>query len=487
MKNLIVASEYRKLKLLQMLFNAPQNYQKKQLASLLHCSIKTLESDIESLQGLIDKDIAYVYENEARYIMLDVGEHVNFAYLYALIISNSHLYLLADDTLRSAEMNLSEWAEQNYSSVPTMYRRIRQIDDYLSECNLVLETQPLAIKGPEVNLRFFYYHIYSKAYPYTEWQFPDIPYETLNQFIIQIEAFYHIRFSLSSRIKYAISLAVALTRIKQDSAFISKKHYLDCWDNITADQPDGATIDYTLLEDIIGCPLSKDERFFTIIMASWSHFTHTSSYFSKARAKHGPNVYAPNHMLASELTGILNQHHTPNTELAITETIDFLFRFTFLDKMNFLPDIPRPQNSPEEIQLRDQIRKILTKYETHTDFRYIRSNKPLIINHLVDIYSILMKQTPPYDTLHIKVISENGHLWEEYLRSEIKKKYSKDQVRLCHDTISHQPKPHIDLIISDFPFYEQPDIEADGLLWNIPPSPTDFAQLDMVLERQKVY
>lgn len=192
-------------------------------------------------------------------------------------------------------------------------------------------------------------------------------------------------------------------------------------------------------------------------------------------------------MLASELTGILNQHHTPNTELAITETIDFLFRFTFLDKMNFLPDIPRPQNSPEEIQLRDQIRKILTKYETHTDFRYIRSNKPLIINHLVDIYSILMKQTPPYDTLHIKVISENGHLWEEYLRSEIKKKYSKDQVRLCHDTISHQPKPHIDLIISDFPFYEQPDIEADGLLWNIPPSPTDFAQLDMVLERQKVY
>ncbi|MBC6308609.1 HTH domain-containing protein [Listeria sp. FSL L7-1582] len=485
MKNLIVASEYRKLHLLQTLFEAPQNYQKKELANILDCSIKTLERDILSLQELLDSDVAHVYEDSSKNILLDVGEQVNFSYLYALVVSNSHLYLLAKDIFTGQKMSLAEWANEHYTSLPTMYRRVRQIDTYLAESNLILETQPLAIKGSEINLRFFYYQIYSKSYPYTEWPFPDIPYEIVNQFILQVEAFYHIRFSLSSRIQYAISIAVSLIRMQQGNTHTFQEHWLQTWDAFAASQPEGISIDYSILEQLIGMPLSRSERFFTLASTFWSHFTHTDDFFLTARATFSPSTYVPKYTLASELTSILAEYPSTERDFAITETIDFLSCFTFIDNINILPDIPLPQVPLEKATLADQIHKILTKYESHPDFRFIRQNKLVITNHLTDIYSILTQQTQHYDTLHIKVISKKGYLWENYLRGEIERKYSKNQIRICNDMTMNEQHSNIDLIISDFPFYEQTEIQADGLLWNIPPSLTDFAQLDSILERQR--
>lgn len=485
LKNLIVASEYRKLNLLQTLFKSPQTYQKKELADLLHCSIKTLERDILSLQDLFNPNIAHVYEDSSRNILLSVGKHVNFDYLYALVVSSSHLYLLAKDIFTGKKNNLAEWATDNYSSLPTMYRRIRQIDTYLADSNLVLETQPLAIKGPEINLRYFYYQIYSKSYPYTKWPFPDIPYENTNRFILQVEAFYHIHFSLSSRIKYAIAIAVTLKRVKQEHAFTIQNHWLQKWDELNALQPENATIDYTILEKIIGMPLSKHERYFTLITAFWTHFTHTDSFFLEARAQCNSEIYLSNHVLASELTSILGEYPDNEKNIALTETLDFLVNFTFINKINVLPDIPLPQVSPEKAHLSKQIHNILTKYEENPHFSYIRQNKSVITNHLVGVYSILMQQAQQHDALHVKIISQNGYLWEEFLRGEIKRKYSADQIIVCQEVTTHELHSGIDLIISDFPLYEQADMHTNGLLWNIPPSPTDYAQLDTILEREK--
>ncbi|MBC1559956.1 hypothetical protein HBP99_07300 [Listeria booriae] len=484
MKNLIVASEYRKLRLLHTLFKTDQNYQKKELANLLHCSTRTLETDIISLQELFDKNVAHVYEDDTKNIRLDVGEHVNFAYLYALVVSNSYLYSLAKDAFEEKAIHLADWAKEHFVSLPTIYRRVRKIDVYLAESNLVLETSPLAIKGPEINLRFFYYQIYSKSYPYTEWPFPDIPYEIIDTFISQAEAFYHIHFSLSSRIKYAISIAVSLTRAKQGHDFSLPAKDIAIWTEILHSQPEGRTIDYTLLENIFGNTLSSCERYFIAITMFWSHFTHTSGLFLSIRAKTNPEAFLPKYKLAQELVELLNDFHIDDTDLAVRETVDFLARFSFIDKANILPELPPQKMSAEEVTLRDQIRKTLSKYANHPDYRFIRPNLPLIVNRLVEIYSIFIKQKADFDALHVKVISENGYLWEEYLRGEIRRKYSEDQLVICEEKEVHAPKSHIDLIISDFPFYEQPDIEADGLLWNIPPSSTDFAQLDMILERR---
>lgn len=485
MKNLIVASEYRKLRLLHTLFKTDQNYQKKELANLLQCSTRTLETDIMSLQELFDKEVAYVYEDDAKNICLDVGEHVNFTYLYAIVLSNSYLYSLATDAFEEKAIHLAEWAKEHFVSLPTIYRRVRKIDAYLAESNLVLETTPLAIKGPEVNIRFFYYQIYSKSYPYTEWPFPNIPYEIIDAFISQAEAFYHVHFSLSSRIKYAISIAVSLTRVKQAHAFTLPAKDIAIWTEILHSQPEGRTLDYSILENIFGNKLSSCERYFIAITMFWSHFTHTNEWFLTIRAKTNPKAFLPKYKLAQELVELLSDYYpVDKPDLAVRETIDFLARFSFIDKANILPEIPPPKMSAEEIALRDHIRNTLTKYENHPDYRFIRPNRPLIVNRLVEIYKLFIIQKSDFDALHVKIISENGYLWEEYLRGEIRKKYSQDQLVICDETEVHVPSPHIDLIISDFPFYEQKDIEADGLLWNIPPSSTDFAQLDMILDRR---
>ncbi|RQW66317.1 HTH domain-containing protein [Listeria sp. SHR_NRA_18] len=483
MKNLVIASEYRKLRLLHILFTAEQNYTKKELAALLHCSIKTLDSDIKSLQEIFDPAIARVHEDEF-YVLLDVGEQINFSYLYAMTVSSSYMYLISKDIFTGKRQNLTDWAEANFSSLPTMYRRVRQIDTYLAESRLVLETTPLDIKGTEIRLRFYYFQIYSRSYPYTKWPFPEIPYARVNDFIKTVESCFGIYFSLSARINYAIAIAVCLERVKQGYHYTMTQADLHSWKSIADAQREFHPVDYSILGDIVGFPLSKQECYINVLMCFWTKFSYVDEGQAEVRVKNSKLVNPPKYELAQDLVKLLEEYQIHNSTHILAETIDFLTRFLFIDKMNNLPEVPYTHIAPDKHALSQKIRTVLNSFETNPNHRYIRSNKAMMIHYLTDFYNIVIQQEQQYRILHVKIVSENGYFWEEYLRTELRKRYSEEQIIICDELHSHEHMQHIDLIISDFPFYEETGITADTLVWNMPPVKKDFEQLDLFLSKK---
>lgn len=484
MKNLVIASEYRKLRLLHILFTAEQNYTKKELAGLLHCSIKTLDSDIKSLQEIFDPAIAYVHEDE-YFVLFDVGEQVNFSYLYAMTVSNSYMYLISKDIFAGKRQNLTDWAEENFSSLPTMYRRVRQIDTYLAESRLVLETTPLDIKGTEIRLRFYYFQIYSRSYPYTKWPFPEIPYARVNDFIKTVESCFGIYFSLSARINYAIAIAVCLERVKQGYHYTMTQADLHSWKSIAEAQREFHPVDYSILEDIIGFEMSKDEHYVNVLMCFWTKFSYVDEGQANVRVKHSQVINPHKYALAVDLVKLLEGYHIHPSHPILAETIDFLTRFLFIDKINILPEIPYMHVAPDKNALSQKIRTVLNGYEADPNHRYIRSNKAMMVNYLTDFYNIIIQQEQQYRILHVKIVSENGYFWEEFLRGELRKRYSEEQIIICDELHSHEHMQHIDLIISDFPFYEETGVEAELLVWNMPPGRKDFEQLDLILGRER--
>ncbi|MBC1475169.1 HTH domain-containing protein [Listeria grandensis] len=484
MKNLVIASEYRKLRLLHILFTSEQNYTKKELAQMLHCSIKTLDADIKGLQEIFDPAIAHVHEDE-YHVLFDVGEQINFSYLYAMTVSNSYMYLISKDIFLGHKLNLPDWAEKNFSSLPTTYRRIRQIDTYLAESRLVLETTPLDIKGAEIRLRFYYFQIYSRSYPYTKWPFPDVPYTQVNAFIQTVESCFGIYFSLSARINYAIAIAVCLIRLKQGYHYTMSASDQASWKSIAEAQREFHPVDYTILEDIVGFPLPKNERYVNVLMAFWTRFSYIDEGQADVRIKSSKEINPSKYMLAKELTSLLAEYDIHNSNQILAGTIDFLTRFLFIDKINILPEIPYIHVAPDKHELSQKIRAVLNKYETNPNYPYIRSNKAMMVRYLTDFYNIIIQQEQQYRILHVKIVSENGYFWEEFLRTELRKRYSEEQIIICDELHSHEHMQHIDLIISDFPFYEETGINADILVWNIPPAKKDFEQLDLFLTRKK--
>ncbi|MBC1501182.1 HTH domain-containing protein [Listeria weihenstephanensis] len=480
MKNLVIASEYRKLRLLHLLYTAERNYSKKELANKLHCSIKTLDTDINALQELFDPAIAYVHEDE-YHVLLDVGEQINFSYLYAMTVSNSYMYLISKDIFSGKRQNLNDWAEENFSSLPTTYRRLRQIDTYLAESRLVLETTPLDIKGTEIRLRFYYFQIYSRSYPYTKWPFPEIPYAQVNAFIETVERCFGIYFSLSARINYAIAIAICLSRFKQGYAFSMSESDMESWKSIAEAQREFHPIDYTVLEDIIGSELPIHERYVNVLMCFWTKFSYVDEGQANVRVKYSKRINPSKYQLAEDLMKLLSEYQIHNSQQILAETIDFLTRFLFIDKMNILPAIPYTHVAPDKNELSQQIRQILNSYETNPNHAYIRSNKAMMIHYLTDFYNVIIQQEQKYQILHVKIVSENGYFWEEFLRTELRRRYSEEQIIICDELHSHEHMQHIDLIISDFPFYEETGIDADLLVWNMPPAKKDFEQLDQLL------
>lgn len=483
MKNLVIASEYRKLRLLHILFTAEQDYTKKELAGLLHCSIKTLETDIKGLQEIFDPAIAYVHEDE-YHVLLDVGEQVNFSYLYAMAVSNSYMYLISKDIFSGKRQNLSDWAEDNFSSLPTMYRRMRQIDTYLAESRLVLETTPLDIKGSEIRLRFYYFQIYSRSYPYTKWPFPEIPYLQVNEFIKTVERCFGIYFSLPARINYAIAIAVCLERLKQGYHYKMSVEDLNSWKSIAEAQREFHPVDYSILDNIIGFPLPKHECYINVLMCFWTKFSYVDEGQASIRVKHSQIVNPHKYELANDLVKILEDYQIHNSTHIAAETIDFLTRFLFIDKMNILPEVPYAHVAPDKHELSKKIRSVLNTYETNPNHHYIRSNKAMMIHYLTDFYNTVIQQEQQYRILHVKIVSENGYFWEEYLRTELRKRYSDEQIIICDELHSHEHMQHIDLIISDFPFYEETGITSDILVWNMPPAKKDYEQLNIFLKRK---
>ncbi|MBC2056369.1 hypothetical protein HCJ57_07625 [Listeria booriae] len=478
MKNIIPASEYRRLKLLNLLFFAESPIPKKEAANFVECSINTLNADIETLNTAIPDDIAHVDEID-RKLTLRAATRINFDYLTAFMISTSHLFQLALSAFNEENQTISEWAEKNFVSRSTFYVKLAEVDTFLSRNGLILNTTPLEIQGNEINVRVFYYHLFSKCYPYSGWVIDGFGLETpINTFIQKFEKSLNIFFSLSARTEYAIAIAVTLKRIKQGHPVRVSDENMQFWHDVYT-YHNVTEMDFSDLEDALGEPLSQEERYLLIIISALSYFTYVNHEQMTLRLSYTEKYQRIRLHLVEELLTIVDERIS-DTLVLKTTLVDYFARFYFVRKTSLLLDVDSFTKKfvPDSVD-KQKIISTLQKYESVPDYSFIKANMDVIATYIHDLFTAALMMESYTSSLHIKIIAKKGFMWEEFLKAEIRRHYSEDFIVFCDEL---NPKEHWaqhDFIISDFPLPEVTDV--DVLVWHRPPTKRDLADLDMIV------
>ncbi|MBC1231661.1 hypothetical protein HB816_14500 [Listeria booriae] len=124
----------------------------------------------------------------------------------------------------------------------------------------------------------------------------------------------------------------------------------------------------------------------------------------------------------------------------------------------------------------------MQKYESVPDYSFITANMDVIATYIHDLFTAALMMERYTSSLHIKIIAKKGFMWEEFLKAEIRRHYSEDFIVFCDEL---NPKEHWaqhDFIISDFPLPEVTDV--DVLVWHMPPTKRDLADLDMIVREK---
>ncbi|EUJ44719.1 helix-turn-helix domain-containing protein [Listeria riparia] len=481
MKNIIPASDYRRLKLLNLLFFAESPIPKKEAAKFVECSINTLNADIETLNANIPDGVAHIDEID-RKLTLRAAPKINFDYLTAYMISNSHLFQLALSAFNEENQSISEWAEKNFVSRSTFYVKLAEVDTFLSRSRLILNTTPLEVQGNEINVRFFYYHLFSKCYPYSGWIIDDFGLETpINTFIQKFEKSLNIFFSLSARTNYAIAIAVTLKRIKQGHPVRVSDENMQFWHDVYT-YHSVTEMDFSDLEAALGETLSQEERYLLIIISALSYFTYVNHEQMTLRLSYTEKYQRIRLRLVEELITILNER-VSDTLVLKTTLVDYFARFYFVQKSNLLLDVDyfTKKFIPDTVD-KQKIISILQKYESIPDYRFIKANMDIIATYIHDFFNAALLMESYTSSLHIKIIAKNGFIWEEFLKTEIRRHYSEDFIVFCDELNPSEHWAQHDFIISDFPLPEVTDV--DVLVWHMPPTKRDFADLDTIVREK---
>lgn len=482
MKNIITASGYRKLKLLNILFFAEKPMSKKELTVAVECSLNTLNADIKLFNSTCPVEMAHVYEEDKR-LFLTAAPDINFDFLQAYMITNSDLFLLSVSIFNDDKLTIPEWAEKNFISPASFYLKLKEIDTFLARSRLILNNKPLQIEGNEVNVRFYFSHLFIKSHPYSGWISEEISFEQINRFIQKFEAKMGVYFSLSSRMEYAIAICVCLTRIKQGYLADLSPEEQRTIDDIYV-YYDAKTLDFSDLDQFLDEPVSLIERYIILNISFLCPFTDISLERIKFRIDYHKNFRNQRFILAEDIITLLDGRlkETDTIKLAI---LDYLTRFTFVKKTNLILDVDHfSKKFVPDIIMIDAILEKLQKYERHPDYTFIRDNKKVISAHLHDLFNVSLMNELFTQRLHVKVISKSGFLWEEYLKGQIRQHYSEEYLIFCEELYPKEHAPQYDLIISDAPI-EFP-FQTKVLVWHVPPTKRDFSQLGEIIEARKV-
>ncbi|MDT0111358.1 helix-turn-helix domain-containing protein [Listeria booriae] len=479
MKDTISKSGYRKLKLLNYLLFSEDRVQKKYLAGRLGISVPTLETYVQEINQDLE-DFVSISNEDKRYC-LTRRQDINFDTLTAFMIKHSFSFDIIIATLHGQEKTVNSWLEERFMSRTGFYGRLKELDNLLARSNLILEKNPIYIAGNELNIRFFYVHVLAKAYPITGWIIQDFAYEDFEPFIQKLEDKLGIYFSPSTRVEYAISLGVMLTRFQQGK-FVQLDTYQRKYLEEAVRYFQLPQFDFSDLEKLVDTPIPDLELYLLFL----SHFLVPFTYYDRKKIAERLSqevVYLkPLRDLVETLVNFFFHDKPYNTEMLKVYLLNFLVRFVFVGKITDLLDINyfSKKISPvtfSKARVDEKVNRLLKT----TDFGVLKNNRATISQYAFDLFNVFMLDKQKEAQLTIKIVAKNGSIWEEYLKTILRKRYPANVITFSNDLESKEHLPQYDLIISDFPI--ENNYACPLLTWNFPPTKKELEGLESFLSQ----
>lgn len=148
------------------------------IACTLKTSRKIIESDIEAINHILPFGIQIQRKKRSGLrLVLDVSTSVDDA-ISTLLVEGAPFKIL-DDIFHNRSDNILEWENLVFVSKTTLYKIIKDLNTRLAFFGLSLDTKRVALTGREIDIRYFYFHLYNHFRNVYNIEYED---ETLNYF-----------------------------------------------------------------------------------------------------------------------------------------------------------------------------------------------------------------------------------------------------------------------------------------------------------------
>ncbi|MBD7936433.1 helix-turn-helix domain-containing protein [Cytobacillus sp. Sa5YUA1] len=175
MYNFLDRSIYQKVRVLLFLYNSRNNCSITEISEYVNISEKTVIKFLEELsKDFVEINIgAEIEYKNNKSVQLNTKDNFSIKKMERFYLVQSLTYKACDEIFYNTFDNIGTFAEKNYTSYATMYRRINKIKPLLDQFNLKYSTQDMSsFHGTETQFRYFYFLFYwnscwGEVWPFT--------------------------------------------------------------------------------------------------------------------------------------------------------------------------------------------------------------------------------------------------------------------------------------------------------------------------------
>lgn len=179
MRSLLKTNDRRRLELIELLVEASDWTTSEEIAAQLQCSRRILKEDIAYLRQNVTEIIIETNHEGIRLFMTNGRDIRDY---YRRILRDNLAFQLLELIFFDESLMIKDLTEELHVSASTIYRTVNQINDYFSSNHQAqVESNPYRFVGNEPFIRNFYRVYFTETHTISEWPFPHIDEEDINQ------------------------------------------------------------------------------------------------------------------------------------------------------------------------------------------------------------------------------------------------------------------------------------------------------------------
>lgn len=233
MRSLLKLGARRRLDIVEFLNDTDDWILPEQIAKALHCSVKTIDADLEFFMNEWSDILTIEYSKRFGF-RLTATSSGKIEHIYKKAIQESDEFAFLEQVFFDTTQNGEYWMKRLYHSEATFYRFLRKIDAALEERELVLDRHPLKVSSTDEKwVRGFFADYFYERYGLNDWPF-DFDRQLLYQFIQRFMNDFNSKLSDRRIGTYCYLLAVSLERQLQGFLLVTEDQEPDLIEELIA-------------------------------------------------------------------------------------------------------------------------------------------------------------------------------------------------------------------------------------------------------------
>ncbi len=225
MWNLIQVKDQTKHQILRTLFQAKEPITIETLSKNTSSSMRSIKNYLLEIKNMVNGFDGFI-ETSKEGVMLHLPSNIGIDHFERYLLKNSSSFMLLELIFHNDHLNSTEISEKLFLSPSSLNRMIRSLKEALSEYGLSIEANPYRIVGEEALIRKFYSTYFQEAYSVSEWPFPDVSMDLINQLLDILLDFKDIHTDFMDYHKFRIQFVIDIIRSRK--GYLLKNTYKDC-------------------------------------------------------------------------------------------------------------------------------------------------------------------------------------------------------------------------------------------------------------------